>query len=291
MSDIIIGAISNYTYDVIEPWVNSIKKIEFTGRKVMIIYGECEKDLTDKLHESGFEILRLNSPEGVVHVDRFLHVHEYLNQFASEKDRVVFTDVRDVVFQTDPFKKLRKPIVVGSENFSYANEPWSRQNMLEMFGREAYNRLSQTSIYCCGVIGGNALAVSDLLFATYMICKGPIERYGAAGISDQSGMNVILSLSQFKDKTMFCTTEDDFVCHLGTSMEAIRRGSGEIGRSVANGMRTLQEYEEMMLFEDVQFEDDRENIVVNNNGDPYAIVHQYDRVGEIGTIIERRYRS
>lgn len=288
MTDLIIGAVDNYDYDQMKMWINSVNRCGFTGRKVLVVY-RASDDTIAKIKESGFEVVRANIEGQAVHVQRFAQIAEILYSM-EDVERVVFTDVRDVVFQTDPMKWLtvyNKDLVVGAENFKYRDEPWSKNNMLQMFGRESLNRMLDTPVYCCGVIGGRRDAVADLLWASYMLCRAPILQYGTNGIADQSAMNLVLSLDAFISKTSFQDTNSQWVCHLGTSTHAITEGSGEIGQHFARGYTTEKDIKGSMVCPDPALLGD--GSVVNQFGLQFSIVHQYDRASKFREAMEKKF--
>jgi len=289
MTDLIIGAVDNYEYDQMKMWINSVNRCGFTGRKVLVVY-RASDDTIAKIKENGFEVVRASIEGQAVHVQRFAQIAEILYGM-EDVERVVFTDVRDVVFQTDPMKWLsvfNRDLVVGAENFKYRDEPWSKNNMLQMFGRDSLNRMLDTPVYCCGVIGGKRDAVADLLWASYMLCKAPILQYGPNGIADQSAMNLVLSLDAFISKTSFQDTNTGFVCHLGTSTHAIREGSGEIGQHFVRGYITEKSVRDNMVCPDPEL--DELGLVVGQAGSPFSIVHQYDRASKFREAMESKFR-
>jgi hypothetical protein len=286
----IIGAASGYDFDSVELWANSIVRSGFDGEKVLIV-GDVTKNLIDKVTKLGFKVLPAERASGPFHITRFNDVAKVLDKYHDVRN-VVFTDVRDVVFQANPSNLLElfmdgKGILVGAENFTYGVEPWSRLNMIHMFGREYQRKLSDTPVYCCGVIAGERESVADMLRAVYLICQAPIERDGSGAVCDQSGMNVLLTLKHYKDNTRFIDTNYRWVCHLGTTMRAIEEGRGDIGANYKGGYISKDTVLKEMVCPDVDVIDD---LVCTKYGDPFVIVHQYDRSSEIKAIVEKKFR-
>ena len=56
MKDMVIGFITGYSFDKIEPWVNSLDRSGFTGTKAMICYN-VDYDTVDELVKREYTIL------------------------------------------------------------------------------------------------------------------------------------------------------------------------------------------------------------------------------------------
>ena len=111
MKDVIIGASTGYNWNTLKYWVNSINKSGFDGDKVLILMN-CDYETVKRVAEAGFKIIGFNQDDKgnltyehskiPVHVERFLHIYEYLR--ANEYRYAVTTDVKDVVFQKNPME-------------------------------------------------------------------------------------------------------------------------------------------------------------------------------------------
>lgn len=303
MTDLIIGAITKYSYDKIEPWVNSIEKSGFTGKKALIVY-DIKADVADKLIEKDFTLFGFSKDHSgnfsyktdySIMVERFIHAWYFLKNSEDEIENVIWTDVRDVVFQTNPSEWLKRnmynikdKLVVGSENFRYKDEPWGKNNLMLSFGPMLYETIKDNPINCAGVIAGKKQAVIDLFLNVFMLCRGSSPEIPGGGGPDQAALNILLSLDAYKNITKFCTTDDSWVCHAGTSKAAILSGKGAIGEEYMRNPSILNRLKQSMIGNDPVIKDD---MVVNALGDPYAILHQYDRVNEWSPIIDKKYRG
>ena len=56
MKDVVIGCITNYTFENIKLFVNSIDRSGFTGHKVMIVYN-VPFSTVDELKKRGWDVI------------------------------------------------------------------------------------------------------------------------------------------------------------------------------------------------------------------------------------------
>ena len=303
MKDLIIGAITNYKYEQIEPWVNSIENSGFTGRKALIVYN-IDAATSKRLIDKGFSLFGFEQNDKGdftypgnttfnIMVERFIHAWYFLSELNEEIDNIIWTDVKDVIFQKNPSEYLEsmpedKKIVVGCENFRYKDEPWNNNNMLMSFGPLIHHRMLDKKVYCAGVIAGKKDYVLDLFRNIFMMCRGSQAEIPGGGGPDQAALNICLTLKPYADITDFSNTEDSWVAHLGTSMPAILSGSGGIGEQYVRDPSSLNTFKSAMLNNDPVMVG---NLVCNQLGEAFHIVHQYDRVTKWKPILEKKYRS
>lgn len=306
MKDLIIGAITKYNYEQIEPWINSIEKSGFDGHKALIVY-DIDVETANKIVAKGFRLFGFDRDavgnftypareNFSIMVERFIHAWYFISQIDDPIRNVIWTDVKDVIFQRNPSEWFdenftfgsRRHIIVGSENFRYKDEPWNKNNMTLSFGPMIYERVKNNPVFCAGVIAGEKDYIVDLFKEVFLMCRGcPAEIPGGGG-PDQAALNIILSLKPYEKVVEFSSTDDDWVAHLGTSMPAILSGSGGIGEEYMRNPSSLNTFKQTMLDNDPVMLD---GVVRNHLGQPYVIVHQYDRVKDWKPVIEKKYRG
>ena len=245
--DMIIGVVDNYDWDKIKYWANSIKKSGFDGYKALIVYN-MDAATVKKLTEEDFMLIGCNqydektgfahdNSRGNVMVDRFFHISSFLSMLEDPMgvDRVIVTDVRDVVFQDNPTNWLNDnflnncDILVGSENMTYGAEPWGKNNMQKAFGPLFLDKLKDSPIFCAGVIAGDMASLRDLCMNIWLVCRGLNPNVDGGGGPDQAALNILLDLEAYRYSTLFTNANSGWVLHAGTSLPAIQAGSGGIG--------------------------------------------------------------
>lgn len=281
MKDLVIGAYTNYDWNKIKYWVNSLNQSGFNGHKLMIVMNS-DKQTVKKLTESGFTVIAFNENENEyfykdtkipVHVERFFHIWDVLSKVKEEIRYVITTDVKDVIFQENPSNRLEEllafqskyNLVASSESMRYMDEPWGNQNLLETFGPYFHERYKSNLIYNVGVVAGNYEYVRDLCLNIFqMSVNRPIP------IVDQAVYNFLLWQKPWSETTLKLDSESGWAAQLGTTMDPKKLDSFK---------PMLTEPSPVMI-----------NDVVKTNGlNPYCIVHQWDRVPALYDTIERKY--
>ena len=295
--DLIIGGASNYNWDQLKYWVNSIKQTGFKG-DIVIVATNMSGDTVKKLVEQDVKVYAYGkrSEDGGVaksennippHVERFLFIWDFLRKNKGEYRFVTVTDTRDVIFQKDPTAYLEKNLLVGSasmvcssEGLEYKDEPWGSKNLLDTFGPILYDELKDNMIYNVGTIAGLSEEVGDLLVQIFFqSVNRPIP------IVDQAVFNFIISLSAYDYEIIKAANSSGWAIQLGTTLEAIKAGAGDIGQIVKQDPSKLDDY--IKVYKDIQPVVD--NDLVTTGHVPFTIVHQWDRVPAIRELIERKY--
>ena len=302
---LIIGAVTGYKYDDIAPWLNSIKQSGFTGKTGLIIYN-MELAEIEKLNAAGldYSFVIQQDPDGNavydnpnfnICVERFAHLWFFLKKYEDPFDYVIATDVKDVVFQSNPSEWIREItdnhedplIIVGTENLLYKDEPWGKNNMIMSFGPLFYDELKDTPIHCAGVIAGTRQSIQDLAKTVFLVSRGGPAYPSGGGGPDQAALNITLNTDPWKRMTAFLESDEPFVAHCGTSWEAIKAGSGAIGEEfVQLHTSTEMQIKDRFVGPDLEFINGQ---VCTENGVPFCIVHQYDRVPEWKKVILEKY--
>jgi len=284
MKDIVVGCITGYNFDKIKPWVNSLDNCGFEGTKAMICYN-IDYDTVDELVKRNYSILafgkdeenrKLNYPKEnfSIVVERFLHLWYLLKRFKGQYKNIITTDVKDVIFQTNPSEWLDKnlgdkQINVACESIRYKDENWGTNNLMKSFGTLIHEECNENLIYNAGTISGNFDTMVDFFLNIYMLCNGTQHFIEGGGGPDQAALNVLLNMKSYKDITNFAKSEDGWAAQLGTT-----------------GPQITHQYGDKIVEPNPILEGD---MVCTSNGTPFALVHQYDRVPEWKEIIEKKY--
>ena len=271
--NLIIGGFSNYDYNQLKPWVESICEVSPENtHKVVVVGDNVSQETIGKLINKNFEIVRFERKQDIpIHVMRFLYIYEYLKDKWKDYNYVVTTDIKDVYFQSDPFVWLKDNLscfthlVAGSEGMLYKDEPWGNENLMQAYGPYVHNLFKNNEIYNVGTIAGESEYVKDLMFNIFI---NAINR--PIAICDQAVYNVLLQTQPYKDITLFLKQSSGWAMQAGTTVDPSK----------------IESFRPFLTEKEPIFED---GIVKTCDGKPFVIVHQYDRVPEWKKFVSEKY--
>lgn len=281
MKDVIVGAITNYDFDKIKPWVNSLDRSGFSGHKVVICYN-VDYATCDQLAKRGYTIfgfqnnsekLTLEYPKKdfAVVVERFLHMWHFLSNLQDIR-YIISTDVKDVIFQSNPSDWLDKNftggILASQESIKYCDEDWGKNNLTKAFSQVVYEKYKNEIIHNAGVVAGSQKYFLDLCLNIYLVCNGMPGYIEGGGGPDQAALNILLNSEAYKDCTFSVPSERAWAAQLGTVAN-----QKYFGKTTAPCPKINWQ----------------EGIVTTDSGEPFTIVHQYDRMPELKKRLEEKY--
>jgi hypothetical protein len=259
----IVGCITKYGVDDIKPYVESIKQSGFNGDKIMLVY-DVSGEVLDYLMENDWLIAQGQLHEHII-LQRFRDMYALLH--SSKTDVIIWTDVKDVIFQKDPTewlnKWMRRDILAFSECVRLKDDPWACVNSGTTFPMEWQFGMKDQISYCAGTIVGKKEAIRDLFIDIYRWSKTTAN---PEQLSDQAAYNVLLRLDHYKHSVDFVEQERGFVTQLGTVL--INKDKFPLT-------------EPTPTYKDEKF--------YNQKGEEFYIVHQYDRDPQLKKVIYERY--
>ncbi len=281
MKDLLIGTISNnYTWDGIKYWINSIKKTSFSGDILLLCYNfDGTEEILQKIKEHDIAImipnntyegelcnkfiwnsgeLNPNNTHLSIHMVRFFHIWQFLTESNSNYNHIISTDVRDIVFQKNPSDwlaaNLKKDMLAPSEGALYKNQAWNLNNARNAFGPYVLEYILKNTF----VINGGSFAGKQEAFKCFCLMWFFMAKH--AGSADQAGLNILLTLLPHHVQTAHLT--DDWALQCG---------------AVTN----IQDY----------FDIDNTFVLNKATKEPYCILHQYERVPVLKTLLEKTYEN
>lgn len=273
--NLIIGGCTNYGINELKPWVLSINEHMPDAKKVMCV-GNASDETRKWLVDNDFEIVDMPQAQIPVHVLRFLSIYEYLRKTWQDFNYVITTDVKDVYFQSNPFKFLDynnigvrdlPQLICGSECLKYKDESWGDENLMQAYGPYFHNLFKDETIYNVGVLGGSSEYMKDLVFNIF---SNGINR--PIPIVDQAVFNVLINTQPYKNVVYKAQMSSGWACQAGTVADP----------SKIDGFRpNLLEKEPIW----------ENNIVKTSEGKEFCIVHQYDRVPEWKKFVQEKYKQ
>jgi hypothetical protein len=163
-SNIVLGAAFGYSVEQIRPFVQTLRRYH-GGPAGLLVTSLGPPELPSFLRQYDIEPIFFESAHWMafhIQVIRYIRYWEHLRTSKAQFDRVLLTDVSDVIFQRDPFEDLPsgellcfledKRMTIGTCKI---NSFWMRQ----VFGEQAVIRFFNHRISCSGTTIGSLPAI------------------------------------------------------------------------------------------------------------------------------------
>jgi hypothetical protein len=240
----------------VRAFVTSFFKVRNPERDHLFIlhHEEANNEVVAYLKTWPLEMLQMPHVTGHAYIDRF----ELFAQASSSWDKdglFMACDIRDVVFQSNPFDALSMRLKSGV-NAVFVNEAIDHREMwngamMQMAFPSEWKKMAKARVYNCGVLGGRQMFFMAICRTIFKMCArlpNLMENYGTATlIPDQAAYSMFINQTRAKVDGVTTSNADNFVC----TMAVIH-------------------YELPHFW----FKDGK---ICNHHGKEYAIVHQYDR--------------
>lgn len=253
MNSIILGTAVGYEITDVQPFVVSLIKSGYKGRTVLFvedINGKTAKYLREHAVETRFFgpiILPVN-------IQRFLLYKMFLKE-ENCTGRIMLTDVRDVIFQSDPFiycSADRLYCFEEDRSMTLAACPVNSRWILQTYGELVLREIGHNPIICAGVTVGSHENICRYL---EILCKELAAIPRMWGV-DQAAHNVLIR-SDLISNAVICDNESGPVYTV-----------------------------ELVKTENIKM--DNNGFIVNYSGIP-SVVHQYDRHPSLEIAIRKKY--
>ena len=264
--DLILGFATNYTADDLEPFVCSLRDSGYTGDVVLWVSSLDEDTKAFLRHhdiqtrycwEANFIPAHLMLYRGFCYYG-FLRDMENHGRRAN---RVLLTDVRDVVFQADPFHSAPEGelvVYLDEESMTISSCPPTSFWLRESFGSGIVGELADFRLSCAGtVLGTWDGIIRYLLMMQLTMFDIPKKARAIEGI-DQGVHNFLIYRDQLGPVTMS-----------------------------ENGPHVLTMFH--VPEDDVRIRADGR--IADRDGCVSPILHQYDRHPAVAQLIEEKYRA
>ena len=262
---IILGCITKYSPEDIKPYVESIDQSGFLGKKVMLVYNVPQQTI-DYLKSKGWELYGGELQQHII-LQRFRDIYKLLDNFLDET--IIWTDVKDVIFQQNPTNwiksNMKKEIMAFSESIKLKDDPWAVVNSGTSFPME-WEWLQNKTSYCAGTIVGKGFALKDLFIEIY---RWSMTSSNQGQLSDQAAYNVLINLNHFKENVQFVNQEEGFVTQLGTVL--IKK----------------EEFKNVLLEPTPIYSEGK---IYTQDGKEFCLIHQYDRDPKLKNEFYQKYK-
>lgn len=194
-TDLIIGYWSNLAFAELEPFLASLRHSGFPG-EVCIFVSDVALETVRQLQEHGVRVERpgQSAQPRMTHLSsRFFTALDFLARHGGNYRRVMLTDLRDVVFQSDPFAVAwPADIVFAQERCLLVDCPVNRAWVAQGYGDAVAENMRNCVISCAGTTFGTVSGILRYLAAiTSELTSRPVAIEG--GI-DQGVHNYIVHM-------------------------------------------------------------------------------------------------
>jgi hypothetical protein len=269
MKKALIGLSNNILTNInkIKVWSKSFK--QYSDGDIILLCANTNKLEMDLCKSLGIiTVPVLVNDINYINHKRLLITKEVLETY--KYDVCIITDVFDVVFQSDPFKKLdfeNFDIFVSGEGVNVNQEPWNSDNINKLFPQH-FNACVNTEIINSGVIAGKRLSLIKLLDMMYNLCQ---ESNNNHNIKDQAALIVLVSLNLIPNLKIF-NLDDGWAMHCAVA--------GPTQFFDAWGFRNNLKYGIPQLIN---------KTICTKTGDVFDIVHQFNRIDKWNEILTNEY--
>ena len=251
--NLIIGAVKNYHWKIIEPFFKSFKKAGFNNCDCIMFVDKMTNFTIKKIKSYGVIVYKIPfkyKKKKLINC-RWKIYEDFLN-YNADKYKLVFTaDLRDVFFQQDIFKfyeNKNKFLGVSIED-DVLSEPLNKKWLINAYGEELYKTIEHERIICVGAIWGTVDKFTE--FSRVMGERLNSEWSKLNNVIEQAVANYII----YHDK-MF--------------NDCLIKSENYNGPVMTIGLTKN---------ENIKF--DSENNILNGKGKIAAVIHQYDRKPDI----------
>jgi len=251
----VLGYATGYAAADLEPFVRSLRA-HFDGAVALYVDDRPDvADLLDRYQVIGEPPLPRDAWAPHPVMERFAAYDRWLSSRPAVTE-VLLTDVRDVVFQGDPFTRPATRLEVYSEGQGgLAGHAFNMKHMRAVAGAPLADAIADRPSLCVGTICGPAVEVGRLCRTLLMLAAIPRSEVGGAFGADQAACNLAV--------------------HLGLVDADVRPN-----------------YERVATIGDVRsaglhVRDD--GLILNPDGSISPVVHQYDRHQHLADAVRGRW--
>jgi hypothetical protein len=269
--DLILGTVEHYDFYEVRRFLISLRQTNFRGHICIFVGPGISRGTVRNIQQYDVEVVpysgafpfvadpHSDAPKSVpepIHVYNYRHFlyYDYLLKHGRKFRNVLLTDVRDVVFQQNPFEfPIPDQIYVAMENpdIPVGACPWTSQWLLAGYPPEVLERLKDKDLSCAGTTLARVphmMRYLDLMLAEIAGMKN------AFTCADQAAHNLLLHDGKLDP------------------VQKLRNFEGPI----------------LTVGSEPRYELSANNELVNRDGSRIAIIHQYDRHPQLLRLFEKR---
>ena len=258
--NLIIGSMINYSWSKIKLYFISLIKTKIKNCDFVVFVGGISNETIKKIETCGFTIYQI--PKHIfklrTHIInyRWKLYKEFLKENKDKYNKVFTVDVRDAIFQKDVFQYYdsSKPFLGVFLEDGLMSSKANRIWVQRFCNESEYKTIENETVICAGAVIGTAdkfLEFSQVVWDTIKVKKKVI---------DQGGVNYLLRYKKLFNDCLIIKDNHDCVMTIG-----------------------MTNRKNVFL--------DKDDNILNFDGQIAAVVHQYDRKHEIVPKLKIKYND
>ena len=257
MKQLIMGPAYSYDIALLEPFVKSLRR-HYQGMCVLVTHplSKSELEFYSKYNIITFELETPIANPSDIQVERYSIYRDIFDSHFEEVEHVLITDIRDVMFQDDPFKF---PLTSEVEFF---------------FEPELFKNCTANAPWIKGMYGNTGL---DVVLDEYIICGGTTmgTRKGIIQYIDE----MIKEIDRIKATGRRLYQGEDQPIHNHLIYSGLFPGC-KIHHNGEGAITTIHHQQQLTF--------DRKGRLLNKDGSPTPIIHQWDRADACKYVLEKQ---
>ncbi|MDC0952937.1 hypothetical protein OAR89_04165 [Pelagibacteraceae bacterium] len=251
IKNLILSAAVGYHFNQIEFFIKSLRKYYFGD--VCFIIGQNDDELETRLKKYNCEIIKTKINKKKIQFKRYEIFLEYLK--TKKFNNILLCDSRDIYFQAHPFEfNYKGPINFFLEDYLIKDCPYNSNWIIKVYGKNEFEKIANKTILCSGtVLGKNEKIVEYLNLIKTNIAKFSYKK-------------------KLKYLLTFRVDPEERGCDQGHANYLVHKLK-------INNVSFYSNHEgpvaTAFYLDQIKF--DEKFRLINKLGNPYLLVHQYDK--------------
>lgn len=269
--NLILSVLDNYNYPIAEPFIQSLRTICYNGDLVIFVSNTITSATKRALNVHGATLIEYKGSYPfitggqeifadiarsiTINNYRFLLYLKFLQENKDQYENIMLTDIRDVIFQKNIFDLIQNNKIyffLEDQTQTFRTSKLNYDWSLDANGPEVTTQIIDNTVSCAGIVIGNTMHV--IAYLNYM-------------------------RSKFK--------------HRGDLDWGLDQGiHNEYVYTVSNNAAVIIENTSPLIYTlgaCTGYKQDSNGALLNENGEIYAVVHQYDRFGTLLVYFKKKF--
>jgi hypothetical protein len=252
MSNLVLGMAFGYALEKIKPFVMSLR--QYYKDDILFVLDNVNPDLEKFFETYGVYTFIPSEPlnQSTCQINRYEIYLDCINEHFPDTENILIADVRDVVFQADPFIEYpKKPLEFFAEPELFKNCQYNAPWVAGIYGISRIDQIKDEYVICSGTTMGTRAGMIEYL-KTMVAEFSRLSKLGRhlRGGEDQPVHNHLIYSNNFSD------------------FNINQNGVGPI---------CTMHHSKILSF-------NRLGQLLNDDGSVIPVVHQYDRCGPMSVI-------